>query len=189
MCRAARKERLPVFEGDALSIEVLEEAGARYADTVVAMTRNAELNELLAQRVQDAFRVQRVLALTHTESANGKENAEQVFPGLFPGIDEVNRMIRFDRLRVVHYEVLDGEAVGTKLAHLAYGPQEFAILLRRGEGTFVAVGDLEVAKGDRLWCARPVKGTSPLVEAFRVIGEESPKRIGIEPAPEGQGQA
>jgi hypothetical protein len=54
-------------------------------------------------------------------------------------------------------------------------------LLRRGEGTFVAVGDLEVAKGDRLWCARPTKGTSPLVESFRVVGEESPRRIGIEP--------
>jgi hypothetical protein len=100
---------------------------------------------------------------------------------LFPGIDEVNRMIRFDRLRVVQYEVLDGEAVGSKLGELAYGPQEFALLLRRGEGTFVAVGDLEVAKGDRLWCARPTKGTSPLVEAFRVVGEESPRRIGIEP--------
>jgi NhaP-type Na+/H+ or K+/H+ antiporter len=190
MCRAARKERLPVFEGDALSVEVLEEAGARYADTVVAMTRNAELNELLAQRVKDAFRIQRVLALVHTDSTNGKENpAEQVFPGLFPGIDEVNRMIRFDRLRVVQYEVIDGEAVGSKLAGLAYGPPEFAMLLRRGEGTFVAVGDLEVATGDRLWCARPAKGTSPLVEAFRVVGEESPKRIGIEPEPDAQGQA
>ena len=118
-----------------------------------------------------------------TGRANGRENtADRLFPGAFPGIDEVNRMIRFDRLRVVQYEVLGGAAVGSTLAALPYGPQEFALLLRRGEGAFVAVGNLEVAKGDRLFCARPVKSASPLAESFRLVSEESPKRIEIEPA-------
>ena len=187
MCRTARKERLPTYEGDALSVEVLEAAGARYVDTVLAVTRNAELNELVAQRVRDAFRVGRVLPLAEPESENGEPDPTGVFPGNFPGVDEVNQLIRFDRIRIVEYEVPETLDSGLNLAELEYGPGEFALLLRRGESTFVATGSQEVAKGDHLWCARPSKEESPLATSFRAVGEESPKRLTREPPAADQG--
>jgi NhaP-type Na+/H+ or K+/H+ antiporter len=164
-CRAARKDGLPVFEGDALSAEVLEEAGARYADTVVAVTRNPELNELLAQRVKATFAVQRVLAVGPSRDEDADDGRAGVFPGRFPGIDEVTQQIRFDRVRVVRYDVGEGDLVGARLGALPFADGEFTMLLTRGASTFVAVGADTVAKGDRLWCLRPTKTTSPLAES------------------------
>jgi len=161
LCRAARKDGLPVFEGDALSVDVLEDAGARYADTVVALTRNGELNELLAQRVRDAFQVQRIFALGPSRT-EGENDGQEVFPGNFPGIDEVTQMLRFDRARVVRYAFEESDLVGEPLGELPYGEDEVALLLTRGESTFVASGEQRIAKGDVLWCLRPTKSESPL---------------------------
>lgn len=167
MCRAARKDGLPVFEGDALSVDVLEEAGARYADTFVAVTRNGELNELLAQRVEGTFPIERILAVgpSRESDAEAEEDEAVVFPGHFPGVDELTRQLRFDRVRVVRYEIGDGDLAGRRLAALPFGDEEFALLLTRGESTFVARGDQALAKGDVLWCLRPTKGDSPLAGA------------------------
>jgi len=165
ICRAARKDALPVFEGDALSVDVLDEAGARYADTVVAVTHNAELNELLAQRVEAAFPVQRIFAIGPSRDEGGEGDEADVFPGKFPGIDDVTKQIRLDRVRVVRYDVGDGDLVGEPLAALPFAEGEFALLLTRAESTFVAVGDETLVKDDQLWCLRPTKATSPLAEA------------------------
>lgn len=164
MCRAARKDGLPVFEGDALSVDVLEEAGARYADTIVAVTRNGELNELLAQRVEGAFPVQRVFAIGPSRGVEEENGAPVVFPGNFPGVDEVTQQLRFDRVRIVRYEIGEGDLVGAELGALPYGDGEFALLLTRGQSTYVAMSDLTLAKGDQLWCLRPTKNASPLAE-------------------------
>jgi NhaP-type Na+/H+ or K+/H+ antiporter len=158
-CRAAREEGRTVYEGDALSSDVLEEAGARYADTVMALTRNPELNALVAQQVRQNFRVERVLAL----GVDGVgETSDGLFPGRFPGIDEANQLLRHQRLRLVAYAAPPGEAVGKPLAALPFGENEFALLLQRGDGVLVATGDQRLAAGDRLWCARPVAASSPL---------------------------
>ena len=70
LCRIARDEGLAVYEADALAPDTLEEAGTRHAGMVIALTRNDELNALVAQRVRQNFRVDRVLALTpsHAEA-------------------------------------------------------------------------------------------------------------------------
>ena len=85
-----------------------------------------------------------------------------------------NRMV--DRVRVVAYEFADGELIGSALGKLPWGDGEFALVLCRGESTFVAVGDLALAKGDLVWCLRPSKGTFEL-EQHASVTEYPLKKI------------
>ena len=167
LCHSARSTGLSVYHGDALSIDALEEAGARYADTIIALTRNAELNALVARRVRENFRAERLFALgAEPDGAAG----EPLFPGNFPGVDEVNLLLRHGRLRIAEYAVQAGDAVGRRLAELPYADQEFSLLVQRGPGALIATGDQQLAEGDRLWCARLAAGDSPLATVLVVVG-------------------
>jgi len=152
--RIARREGLFVCEADALSVDGLEEAGAARADTLVALTRNAELNALVVQRARENFRIERQLAWT--ESTEDKANAAlQPFPGNFPGPDPVNAALRAGELAAVRYQVQEESAAGARVDALPWGEREFAILVKRGEGVVLVTGDHRLAKGDTLWCVRP----------------------------------
>jgi len=167
LCRSAQNSGLSVYQGDALSIDALEEAGARYADTVIALTRNAELNALVVRRVRDNFRTERLFALgAEPDSAA----VQPPFPGNFPGVDEVNLLLRRGQLRIAAYAVPAGEAVGRRLAELPYSDGEFAMLVQRGAGALIATGDQQLAEGDRLWCAKLAGGASPLATVLEVVG-------------------
>ncbi len=148
-CASARVEGLPVYNGDALAIECLEEAGARYADTCLAATRNQELNTLIGQRVQSNFRVERILAV-----GRGPGVVPEVapFPGAFPGLDETNHQLRAGQAHIVEYEVPSGNWVAHRLDELPYGAGEFALLLVRREQAYIASADQTVEVGDRLLC-------------------------------------
>jgi NhaP-type Na+/H+ or K+/H+ antiporter len=179
LCRSARAEGLPVYEGDALSPDALEEIGARYADTVVALTRNPELNALVIQRVRQNFRVERALALGAGGGADG------LVPNRFPGIDEVNLLLQHHRLRVVEYAVPPGDAAGRRLDELPYGDSEFALLIQRGAGVLVATGTQRLAAGDHFWCAKPMGAASPLATLLEVVREadaEHPVGRGADPS-------
>jgi NhaP-type Na+/H+ or K+/H+ antiporter len=154
LCRVAREEGLEACEGDALAAETLEQAGIRHADTLVAITRNASLNELIVQRARERFRLERLLCIA--------AERRDPFPGRFPGIDAANTALRAGGLRVVEYEVGDGGAGGKPLADLPYGEGEFALVLERGVSSAVATGGQTLDPGDRLWCARPAQGSSGL---------------------------
>ncbi|MFQ5666352.1 MAG: cation:proton antiporter [Candidatus Binatia bacterium] len=167
-CRAARAEGLSVYNGDALSVENLEEAGARYADTVVAVTRNQELNTLVGQRVRDNFRVERVLAVSDMP---GTDATSQAFPGHFPGLDEVNRQLQPGRARLIWYHVRGGELVGQRLGDLPFGRGEFALLLQRRDRVYVATNDETVAAGDHLLCVTASRDVTPLHSHFTVVGD------------------
>jgi Trk K+ transport system NAD-binding subunit len=184
LCRVARSEGFSVVEGDALSPDTLEEAGALYVDTAVAMTRNAELNALVAQRVRDNFRVERVLAVTEEPDAPEPTAGGRLFPGDFPGIDDVNRLLRLNQLELGAYEVVAAEAVGRDLGDLPYGEDEFALLLQRRLSVLAATGDRTLDRGDILWCLRPLKRESPLATLLKPIGQPvAPGPLVTAPAP------
>jgi NhaP-type Na+/H+ or K+/H+ antiporter len=169
LCRIARDEGFSVYEGDALSFDILEDAGARYADTAVALTRNPELNALVARRIRNNFQVQRVLAITNDPEQGTTGTATEMFPGNFPGIDETNRLLRLGQLSVVTYDAKGSKTVGRSLADLAYAANEFAVLVGRGGSAFVATPKEKLASGDLLLCLRPTGVRSPLADALAEV--------------------
>ncbi|MDX2169489.1 MAG: cation:proton antiporter [Deltaproteobacteria bacterium] len=173
-CARARADALPAYLGDALSLEALEESGVRYADSVVALSRNLELNELVTRRVHENFRIERLLGLTEPPPAPpaDAESPPAPFPGAFPGVDEVNDQLRHARARLAAYDVPAGSAaIGQPLAALPYADGEFALARARGEGIEVAASDDVLAAGDRLWCVRPRVGEPGLAALLRPVGD------------------
>jgi len=159
-CAAAHAADLPALEGDALSTDDLEEAGVRYADSLLAITRNLELNELIVHRVRESFRVEHPLALVEPPGGDRAPDPHALFPGNFPGIDEANDLLRHARLAVTEYRVPKGWPADQPLAALPYGAQEFALLLARRDAVRLALAGDTLAAGDRLWCAKPRAGES-----------------------------
>ncbi|GIW40373.1 MAG: sodium/hydrogen antiporter [Candidatus Binatia bacterium] len=171
LCHEARRAGLSVFNGDALSVDDLELAGARYVDVVVALTTNQELNTLVAQRVRDNFRVDRILAL-------GEERGPDApFPGNFPGVDEANRLIRVGRAVLAEYRVGPGEWVGKKLSELPYAKTEFVVLLRRKDRVFLPTGALVLEEEDRIHCLRSAEEESPLGRIFEVVRQSEVRKF------------
>ncbi|NET38286.1 MAG: sodium:proton antiporter, partial [Cyanothece sp. SIO1E1] len=72
-CQLAEQEHLTCFVSSALDTEVLEEAGLASAGTFLAMTKNGEVNAVLAQRAVEEFQPPRVLALFPSDKQNTSE--------------------------------------------------------------------------------------------------------------------
>lgn len=176
-CRAARAEGLPVYRGDALSVDTLEEAGARYADTLLALTRNQELNTLIGQRVHDNFRIEQTLTVGDEPPAS---DAHAPFPGNFPGLDAVNHDLLVGRPRLTQYEVPPGDQVGRRLGELPFGTGEFALLLQRQDRVYIATADQVVAEGDGVLCFRVSDEASALASVLTLAGDvdaRAPQRL------------
>ncbi|NEP06661.1 MAG: TrkA family potassium uptake protein, partial [Okeania sp. SIO4D6] len=77
------KEGLQVYKSSAFDTNVLEEAGLESVGTFLAMTKNEEVNLVLAQRAAEEFKPPRVLAIypksPQHKSQNGKEKVQQPF--------------------------------------------------------------------------------------------------------------
>jgi Trk K+ transport system NAD-binding subunit len=143
-------------------------------DSILVLTRNPDLNALVAQRVQDNFRVERVSALVDPPGGE-KARRKLLFPGHFPGVDEVNRLLGLGRLRLVVYAAPDDPRARRALADLPSADGEFAILIERGAATIVPTGDDVLASGDRLWTLRPSTTTSPLATILTPLDETDPR--------------
>lgn len=167
--RAALSEGLVAITGDAFSLDDLERAGGRYADTIIALTPNASLNELAAKRVHENLLVERVLRASENRA---EADDACLFPGEFPGVDEANRLVRLGRLEFVQHDVRSADWKGRKLSELPYADGEFAVALRRGDSVLVATGGEDLAVDDKLWCAFPT-GTESVLADVLTNGEPS----------------
>ncbi|GIV59326.1 MAG: hypothetical protein KatS3mg043_0415 [Rhodothermaceae bacterium] len=74
-CRAAQAEGLAVVQGNALQENVLSEAHAAEADTLIAMTPNPEVNTLVAQLARDVFFIPDIHLLQLGREGSGQEAA------------------------------------------------------------------------------------------------------------------
>lgn len=162
-CDAARSAGITTLEGDALQPDTLEAAGARSADTLVALTRNAELNVLIAQRARENFPIERLVVFAAGASEPPTSGLLAGFPGSAPSADDVNRGLASGALVLREWSgaAARSEPSGAALRDLAYGDREFALLLERGDASVVATGELLLGKGDRLWCIGPPAPTAP----------------------------
>lgn len=72
-CAQACQEGLDAFMGNALDMDVLQSAGLEQLGTLLVMTRNPEVNLVLAQRVLEEFHPPRVLAVFPPRGSNDHE--------------------------------------------------------------------------------------------------------------------
>ncbi len=87
-CQKAKDENLRVFQSSGLDVDVLEEAGIESVGTFLAMTKNGEINLVLAQRAAEEFNPPRVLAVfprdPQVNSNNNKTKVNQAFIAQLP---------------------------------------------------------------------------------------------------------
>lgn len=164
LCERARSDQLVSIEGDALSADTLEAAGARYADVILALTANGALNDLALQKARENFMAERYLGLSATRETAGEASGDTdaIFPGDFPGIIEASRLTSLEKLELVEHPIQLAESAGRMLHDLPYGKGEFAVVLVRSGAIQLATGDLVLAVDDSLYTASPDKETSPL---------------------------
>jgi len=172
LCNEARLAGLEVMEGDALSTAVLEEAGALRADTVVALTRNPELNSLVLGRIRDHFQIERRLAvLAEGEDESHESGPLHPFPGRFPGVDVANAALRSGTLKATEQMMPKELSSPRRLDRLVWSESAFALALVRSGNAVVATEDLEVAQGDLL--VGISRDGAPLVVGFGEGADEA----------------
>ncbi len=166
-CAAAQSAGLAVYRGDALQADTLDAAGIRFVDTVLALTRNLELNDLVAQEVREHFRIERVLSV----GAAAQRNADRPFPGRLPHLDEVNAALRHRRARVRIYRV--PRAVARRLlADLPFADGEAAVLLERRGRVFVARENEVLEEEDTVICLQTEPTSSPLEQVLELVADQ-----------------
>lgn len=85
-CEKAAQENLRAVVSSALDTSVLEEVGLASVGTFLAMTSNAEVNLVLAQRAAEEFKPPRVLACFPSEAQNGQGNGKTVQQAFGPNV-------------------------------------------------------------------------------------------------------
>jgi NhaP-type Na+/H+ or K+/H+ antiporter len=73
-CREAEQDGIRVISSSALDMDVLEEAGLASAGTFLAITKNGEVNRVLAQRAAEEFQPPRVFAVSTGELKTNEES-------------------------------------------------------------------------------------------------------------------
>ena len=87
-CEAAEKEGIDVLISSALDREALEAAGLAKAGTFLAMTKNGEVNAVVAQRALEEFQPARVIAvLPQGKSSGDLPNKRQLKGSQTPRLD------------------------------------------------------------------------------------------------------
>ena len=164
LCERARDAKLVAVEGDALSVETLEAAGARYADVILALTGNHALNDLALQKARESFMAERYLGLGSNTIQREDEARppEVLFPGNFPGIQEASRLTRLEKLEIKDRIVTNNKDIRKPLRDLPYARGEFAVALVRNGAVNLATGELALSPGDILYTAGPLDQSSPL---------------------------
>jgi trk system potassium uptake protein TrkA len=162
--RLARSLNVTVVEGDGSHPTILEEAGARGADAVLAATPSGEDNLAICQLAELQFGVPRAVALV-----NDPDN-EEVFRKLgvkafattrviaslieqHTALDEVTNLIPAGQGKVNITEVAlapDAPVIGKTLRELGFPEGSLVAVILRGDEAIVPRGNTEIRTGDRL---------------------------------------
>jgi NhaP-type Na+/H+ or K+/H+ antiporter len=154
-CEAATQEGLAVIVSSALDHDALEQAGLNQAGTFLAMTKNGEVNAVVAQRALEEFAPPRVIAVLPQEQ-EGEEtgetaNLKQARLIRLP-LKKWNTYLQDGEVRLGETRLRDSDT-DLQQAHLAAlirSGEMVPLLLERQGSLQVAIGQEGWRVGDRL---------------------------------------
>lgn len=150
-CQKAQEENLRVFHSSGLDINVLEEAGLESMGTFLAMTKNGEVNFVLAQRAVEEFTPPRVFAVfpRHPQT-NGTNNKVKVGQAFAPELS----------IKTWNQYIIDGQVklgkTALKEGSFAFQKTHLQVLISAGELVPLLVerdSKFQVAGGVETWQA------------------------------------
>lgn len=151
--------------GDATELWVLERAGIKRADLVIAVTGDDEDNILISQVAKDKYRCDRIIA-----RVNNPRNLQHFkLLGIQPAVSATDLILRLiehevpnygivhlldlpdDRLEIVELVVsADAPAAGSRVSELAMPDGTLVISVLREDGGFVPQADTVIEAGDEV---------------------------------------
>ncbi|MBD1872600.1 cation:proton antiporter [Nodosilinea sp. FACHB-131] len=154
-CEAAEKEGIELLISSALDRDVLERAGLDKAGTFLAMTKNGEVNAVVAQRALEEFQPARVVAVVPQEKSLGElPNQGQLKGAQTPrlALRQWNTYLSDGEVRLGE-TLLRQENSELQQAHLATLVRSGAIvplLVERDDALKVSLGQDRWEVGDRM---------------------------------------
>lgn len=153
--KQAENENLRVFLSSAMDTQVLEEAGLESMGTFLAMTKNGEVNFVLAQRAAEEFDPPRVLAV-YPKNPQGKSTSGKVQPALtfdLP-LKNWNQYLDDDQVKLVETVLEDSgfDFQQTYLQALIDSGKLIPLLIERQNRLQVVRAGQPWQPGDRLIC-------------------------------------
>ncbi|MBD2114694.1 MULTISPECIES: cation:proton antiporter [Cyanophyceae] len=154
-CDAAEKEGIELLISSALDRDVLERAGLDKAGTFLAMTKNGEVNAVVAQRALEEFQPARVVAVVPQEKSGGElPNQGQLKGAQTPrlSLKQWNTYLNDGEVRLgeTWLRQENSELQQAHLATLVYNSAMVPLLVERDDALRVALGQDRWEVGDRL---------------------------------------
>jgi Kef-type K+ transport system membrane component KefB/mannitol/fructose-specific phosphotransferase system IIA component (Ntr-type) len=160
-CRAAEAEGLAVICGNALREQVLSEAHAAEAETLVALTPNSEVNALVSQLARTAFSVPSLVVVQEGPHLSGHQaslvhlQAETLF-ATSVDLGEWDRRVAGGATEERWVDVDRRAGAADWLAAMELAGSALPLLVRRGEDRLVFRSGESLQPGDEVLLLRHV---------------------------------
>ncbi|MFQ4139102.1 cation:proton antiporter [Nodosilinea sp. PGN35] len=193
-CEAAAKEGIELLISSALDRDALERAGLDKAGTFLAMTKNSEVNAVVAQRALEEFQPARVVAVVPQDKSLGElPNQGQLKGAQTPrlSLKQWNTYLNDGEVRLgeTWLRKENSEQQQTHLATLVRNGTMVPLLVERDDALRVALGQERWEVGDRiiyLWYDSKPKLLKQLaggIQPNRLTLETVPVVEAVPPAP------
>lgn len=161
-CAFARSEGLHVVRGSALEEQVLFEANAARAASLIAMTSNAEVNALTTQLAKNVFRIPHTSVIQTPQTEDGREAAMRamqsttLFAGAFAS-SEWDHWISHDEVLRTKTPVrsLSGRTAEKITAELQRGGRSLPVALKRENRYLPFHSGLSILEDDEIIVLSP----------------------------------
>ena len=181
------------FKGNCASKDILQQAGARDTDVLVAATGSDEINILCchcAHQLGVGFTVARVRGIEYISDVQSLKNdlgIDLIINPEYETAEEISRLLRFPsaanidtfargRVEIVGFHVqpedgLSGRAISSLSSRIRELPVLFCAI-ERGHDVFIPNGSSVFAQGDKVYMAGTPAG---IQQMFALLGRESRK--------------
>ncbi len=154
-CRDARAEGLTAIRGNALQENVLSEAHAAEADTLIALTPNPEVNTLVAQLARDVFFIPNIHILhmgkegAGHKAVLGRLGATMLF-GNPVDLGLWNHWVQQRSVREAELELKEASSLSDVLTRQEPNARSLPLVLLRDDQTLPLHEGLSLRRGDKM---------------------------------------